>query len=130
MKYFLILALLVLPFAPALAQEKKPLDLNLHYFENIEDIPVMPGLKEVPDQGVAFDKPDGRVVEGVAISNGGQTAQSIKEFYEKVLPQLGWKALTGNEYIRESEHLKIALEPHRHEILVRFTITPEKSKRP
>lgn len=130
MKNALVVLCLLLISAPALAQEQTPvLDLNLKYFEAIEDIPVMPGLTEKTEQSVAFDKPEGRVVESVAVGGPTQSAESIEEFYSKVLPQLGWRALTGSDYIRESEHLKIGLEPHKDEVLVRFTITPQQSKK-
>ena len=36
------------------------------FFENLQDIPLMPGLVERGDDTLFFDKPEGRVVESVA----------------------------------------------------------------
>ena len=36
------------------------------FFSAIQDMPIMPGLHELADQTVMFDKPQGRIIEAVA----------------------------------------------------------------
>ncbi|HEY9548625.1 MAG TPA: hypothetical protein VIR45_03910 [Kiloniellaceae bacterium] len=45
------------------------------YVAGIPDLPLMPGLKELPDSGLVFDKPGGRIVE--AFARGDVTAQAV-----------------------------------------------------
>src|SRR5919106_2367086 len=60
------------------------------YVAGIADLPLMPGLEELPDAGVVFDKPAGRIVD--AYAQGRVTPASVLDFYGKALPQLGWRA--------------------------------------
>ena len=53
------------------------------YFTGIDDLPVMPGLVELVDAGVVFDKPSGRIVE--AFAAGDVSAEEVFEFYRQVL---------------------------------------------
>ena len=60
------------------------------FFAGIEDLPVMPGLEQMRDAGVSFDKPEGRIVEVAA--SGKVSRRAVAEFYRAVLPRLGWRA--------------------------------------
>lgn len=92
----------------------------------IADLPLAPGLSELSDQGLVFDKPGGRIVEAYA---AGQTsAAAVRSFYAETLPQLGWQALgAGSEgaWRREGERLDLAVLSETGTILVRFTLRPE-----
>src|SRR3546814_17721527 len=52
------------------------------YVAGIPDLPLMPGLKELPDSGLVFDKPGGRIVE--AFARGDVTAQAVIAFYDEI----------------------------------------------
>ncbi len=79
------------------------------FFSSIEDMPLMPGLVELPEQTVVFDKPEGRIVESVAqiesVSQG-----DIQAFYDASLTQFGWKRLGDHTYVRQHEVLELNVE--------------------
>jgi len=75
------------------------------FIKDIEDLPLMPGLVEERGSGTAFDTAQGRIVEAYAtgpVSEGG-----VMAFYEKTLPQLGWRRLDIGVFQRENEVLKL-----------------------
>ena len=88
----------------------------------VEDLPLMPGLVEVPDARVVFDKPGGRIVEAFAV--GRASAAAVREFYAQVLPQLGWRRLSGGGYGREDEVLTLDIGAEGDVVTIRFSISP------
>jgi hypothetical protein len=92
------------------------------FMTGIDDLPLMPGLVEDQDAGMVFDKPDGRIVEAVAVGNKSEDA--VREFYARTLPQLGWRRLEDNVFQREQEQLSLAFERDGADIVVRFSIRP------
>ena len=101
------------------------------FLDAVDDMPLMPGLAETGDGGIAFDKPTGRIVRAVAV--GDVSAKDVRAFYAGTLPQLGWERekkleLIGDLLIfrREQERLEIQIVPEgaaRTE--VRFSIEPD-----
>jgi hypothetical protein len=98
-------------------------DAPLTFVAEIPDLPLMPGLEEVPDAAVVFDKPAGRIVE--AYAEGAVTRAAVAAFYARTLPQLGWRALGPEGYSREGERLSVVLLGVDGDLVVRFTIEPE-----
>ncbi len=93
------------------------------FFESPSDIPLMPGLYEVPDELVVFDKPGGRIIESVAASKalaGGE----IRAFYNQVLPQMGWSKSGPNAFIRQDELLIMKIETQDDLSIIRFMVSP------
>ncbi len=86
----------------------------------------MQGLTELPEMGLEFDKPGGRIVEAVA--GGTVTQAQVIEFYRRSLPQLGWQRAEGQggSFVRDKEWLSIDFPPAGpgNQTLVRFRITP------
>src|SRR5580658_1155962 len=70
-----------------------------------EDVPLMPGLVTVAGKSLAFDKPEGRIVEAEA--HGPVTRAKARDFYDTTLPQLGWNADGADRWRREGEVLRI-----------------------
>lgn len=95
----------------------------LAFVAEIPDLPLMPGLAEVPDAAVVFDKPAGRIVE--AYAEGAVTRDAVAAFYARTLPQLGWRMLDHGRYSREGERLSLVLLGADGDLIVRFTIEPE-----
>jgi hypothetical protein len=93
------------------------------FFDLVEDLPLMPGLAEVADAGVVFDKPGGRIVEAYAV--GAVAEDSVLAFYQTVLPELGWRPLNAAGYLREGEHLRLRLSREAETVTLRITITPD-----
>lgn len=101
------------PFTPAPAK----------FFSSMQDIPLVPGLGELPDQTVSFDKPEGRIVESVAEIETGNAAL-IKGAYEETLPQLGWRRTADNSYVRGKESLTLAFEHYEGRNFIRVMVRP------
>ncbi len=88
-----------------------------------EDLPLAPGLEEVPGSGLSFDGPGGRIVE--AYAEGAASAAEVLKFYAATLPQLGWARETDTLYRRESEVLTLEAKGQGRAVVVRFKISPE-----
>ena len=97
------------------------------FIEQVTDLPLMPGLSEVKDAGVVFDKPDGRIVE--AYAEGDLKRDAVIGFYSDTLPQLGWTkakaAGAAATFRREGENLALDFLDGGGALVVRFTLTPE-----
>ena len=93
------------------------------YFEALYDVPVMPGLEELPDQAMLFDKPDGRIASVVAASQTLGEAD-IRRFYEDTLSQMGWKKYKLNQYVRGADRLSLEFVKRPPMTIVHFTLEP------
>lgn len=111
------LALLCHAALPAAGQEAG------RYFTDLPDLPVMPGLAEMPDAGVRFDKPEGRIVEVYA--QGEARAEEVLAFYRQALPQLGWTAAGPKRFRREGEVLDLGVEAQGGVVTLRCSLHPE-----
>lgn len=92
------------------------------FFSTMEDLPLMSGLVEIADEGLVFDKPEGRVVEAVAA--GAVSREAVVAYYEAALPELGWKRRGIGEFARSGEVLRYRLETAGGTTEIRFTIVP------
>lgn len=124
--FYLILAVF-LSFAgqasPAFA------DVEAHpalFLQNLGDVPLMPGLEEVGQEGVVFDNPEGRIVEAQAFSES-LAPEAVKIFYNNVLPQFGWMSAGAQRYVREKEALEIKVlpRPDGKGTIVKFSLGPQ-----
>ena len=94
------------------------------FFTEMQDIPLVPGIREVIDQTVTFDKPEGRIVESVAEIESGDS-ESVTKAYEETLPQLGWAKISDNLYTREAESLALNFERYEGRNFVRIMVRPK-----
>ena len=92
------------------------------YIDRIPDLPLMTGLREVPDAGVTFDKPSGRIVE--AFAHGEVARAAVRSFYRETLPQLGWTRTAPGTFAREGERLTLDYLGGDGDLTVRFTLQP------
>ncbi len=100
-----------------------PAAQDARFVQEVADLPLMPGLSEVKDAGVVFDKPDGRIVE--AYAQGEVERAAVLRFYSKTLPQLGWHEAGATNFQREGEKLSLDFLDGGGALIVRFTLTPE-----
>ncbi len=105
------------PAPAALAEEAAA------FMTGVADLPLMPGLAEVPDAGVVFDKPAGRIVE--AYAEGAVSRAAVTAFYISTLPNLGWHAKAEALFQREGELLRLSFMGDDGALVVRFTLQPE-----
>ena len=115
-----MLALIVVTAGVFLAV--KGLSAQAAFFSNVEDLPIMPGLEEILDAGMVFDKPEGRIVEVVAI--GAVSRNAIIAFYKSTLPELGWIREGLTDFARSGEVLRFRIDDRDGEASIRFTIAP------
>jgi hypothetical protein len=116
-RFFILVSFFVCGFfVTAQAQE-------VHFFSGLSDIPLMQGLDELPEQGVHFDKPDGRVVEAVALMDS-LTEQGVSAYYLNALPQFGWARIAENEYRRQGEKLRLSFEENEGHQFLKILISP------
>jgi len=92
-----------------------------------EDVPLMPGLATIAGKGLAFDKPEGRIVE--AETRGALTRAKVRAFYDSTLPQLGWSAEGADRWQREGEVLRIDYTGSDGNLVVGFTLSPQQEPR-
>jgi hypothetical protein len=109
----LALILLLLAPLPVLADS---------FVAGTEDVPLMPGLAPVAGSALAFDKPQGRIVEAQA--GGKVTRAAVHQFYAATLPQLGWKPAGADAWRREGETLRLDFHGRDGDLTVGFTLSP------
>ena len=107
-----LLFMLVAPL-PALADS---------FVAGTEDVPLMPGLAPVAGSALAFDKPQGRIVEAQA--SGKVTRSAVHQFYAASLPQLGWKPAGADAWRRDGETLRLEFHGRDGDLTVGFTLSP------
>jgi hypothetical protein len=82
------------------------------------DVPLAAGLRELDDATLIFDKPQGRIIEMVAIADsekGQISPRAIEAFYRASLPNLGWQVLAqtptsnGLTFARKGEILRLTV---------------------
>ncbi|MGB1547677.1 MAG: hypothetical protein ACPHIA_03990 [Alphaproteobacteria bacterium] len=115
----IVLACFLAAALPSAGSAEEPAYAYLH---GIEDLPLMPGLTEVEEAGIVFDKPAGRIV--VAFAEGEASETDVLDFYTSTLPQLGWRLENKATFQREGEVLHIEFEPSGQSLLVRFSLSP------
>ena len=93
------------------------------YFEALYDVPIMAGLEEVKEQAMLFDKPGGRIASVVGVSKTVD-ATRIEAFYDQSLPQLGWKKVEKNQYVRGEDRLVLELVRRPPVTVLHFTLSP------
>jgi hypothetical protein len=93
------------------------------YLAAVSDLPLMPGLAELPEAGLVFDQPSGRIVEAYAEGALGRAA--VTAFYLDTLPNLGWRAKAEALFQRDGEELRLDMSGDDGALVVRFTLQPQ-----
>jgi hypothetical protein len=93
------------------------------FFSGLPDVPVMPGMTELPADSVVFDKAEGRIVQAAASGQGIDEA-SVRGFYDETLPQFGWSKSGDGTYSRDDEMLEVAVDNENGREVVQITVSP------
>ncbi len=93
------------------------------FLAGVADLPLMPGLAEVLEAGLVFDKPSGRIVE--AYAEGAVSRAAVSSFYLGTLPNLGWRSKAEFLFQRDGELLRLGFTGDDGALVVRFTLQPE-----
>ena len=115
-KMFKIVFLIIFLFSFYLSAQQK-------FIEGLEDIPSYKEMKYVEDSLILFDKIDGRYVSSE--SKGNYPLYEVKNFYKKILPNLGWKVERENLFSRGNENLELEFRSIKDETLIVFKIFPK-----
>lgn len=114
-----VLTLLVAPLTVAAGEQ---------FLSAVDDLPLMDGLSEAEGGTMAFDSPNGRVVETLA--TGSVTKDKVLKFYSATLPQLGWKEEFAGRFTRDEEVLRLEFPTQKGlqnpPLTVRFMLMPAK----
>ena len=105
------------------------LSFNLQTFAEdfvlgIDEIPVFQDMENVDDSFILFDSVNGRFVSSELIGNVSE--KDAKEFYNLVLPNLGWTKKKDGFFVREEEILEISYKKEKGTLRVLFSILPKK----
>ena len=96
------------------------------FLKGIDDIPTYKNMVYVEESLVMFDKINGRFISTEII--GKYNYSEVSEFYNKILPNLGWKLVTKNVYNRADESLELEYKLDGKDLRVVFNISPKKSE--
>ncbi|MFK7839782.1 MAG: hypothetical protein AB8B83_05570 [Bdellovibrionales bacterium] len=98
------------------------------FFSTLPDIPLMDGLEEINDQAFVFDKPQGRILVGMASIDSKISDSQAEHYYARVLPQFGWQKMGDKLYARQNEMLTLEFVEYdlqnRFEKALKITVTP------
>lgn len=118
MRHIVLTALVLMMAWPAMAQEQP------RFFQTLNDVPLMPGLYELADEALVFDKLEGRIAQSSA-AGSGMKVDEIEAFYSQALPQLGWTKTADDYYVRADETLQFNVSEEQGYNVVRFSIAPQ-----
>ena len=93
------------------------------FLTGFSDLPIMPGMQELPDANISFDTASGRIVEAFAKTE--QSVERILSFYKNILPQFGWRVEKDTMFVRDSEILIIDLRKDGDSVIVQFSLEPQ-----
>lgn len=97
------------------------------FLPGFTDVPLFAGMTSDSESGVDFDTPAGRIVETIATGavTNQVTGESVTNFYQATLPQLGWVRTGTLAFEREGERLTLSLSESGGVLAVHFKLTPK-----
>jgi hypothetical protein len=93
------------------------------FITGFDDLPLMPGMTEIPDTDVSFDTTAGRIV--IAFVRTPADRENIMAFYQTTLAQLGWREHSEAAFLREEEVLSFDYLSDGPDTIVRFSLLPQ-----
>ena len=95
---------------------------NISFVEGIADLPIFEDMKNNKESLVIFDTNEGRFVNTEIF--GKAELDEAQKFYNRILPNLGWKEEELNYFKREKETLIINYKENRDVLYIFFKILP------
>ena len=99
------------------------LNSEIKFITGIEDLPIFDSLEIDEDNLIIFDKIDSRLVT-VNLS-GTVNLSEVRDYYENILPNLGWKMLNKEKYVRDSEILNLEYKTKNKKVYLTVKIKPK-----
>ena len=120
MKY---IAVFLFIFAVLASSVVSAFDPEPQFFVSAQDVPLMQGLEEIEDEALLFDKPEGRIIESVALMNEVSEKAAL-DFYGETLPQFGWGEVGSGKFFRKNEFLEISFREIDGDKFIKIMIKP------
>lgn len=121
-------AIMVMAFVVAVAAMLAGPVRAENFLSAADDIPLIDGLREVPDGVLVFDKPQGRIVQLTALRDSRLAVADIRDFYRRSLPNLGWTKMDETENLLTFESPAEILRLTFTADLVMFDVTPKAAR--
>ena len=96
---------------------------EISFVNGINDIPIFKNMKNIEDSLVVFDTNKGRFVTSEIFGENNQ--KKIESYYEKILPNLGWKKIKTSKYQRDEEILDLEYKNMDEKVHLIFKISPK-----
>lgn len=93
------------------------------FVNGIEELPIITNMENMPESLIFFDTNKGRFVQSKII--GDQGIGKIKDFYDNILPNLGWEKIDKNKFSRKSELMEIRYYKNNKNSVAEFNIKPK-----
>ena len=91
-------------------------------FTELTDVPLMDGMKELPDDWMQFDVPAGHILQ-TRTQIKRYSKDQVRRFYQTTLPAVGWIYDEKDDvFARESDVLTIGFEQKGDLLFVLFEI--------
>lgn len=90
------------------------------FVDGIQDVPLHQNMIIKENSLIMFDTNQGNLVE-VEIK-GDQKISNLKNFYNEVLPNLGWQMLKKNKFKRDQNFLEIQYYIEKKKTIVKFKL--------
>ena len=92
------------------------------FVPGFEDVPLMPGLRVVPESSHFFESSAGRLIEIRA--SGAVASPAVERFYWETMPALGWRHRKDGSFERTNEVLLIESRRTNGKTTVTFRLFP------
>ena len=93
------------------------------FVDGIEELTLKSNMRNLNESLIFFDTNKGRFIQAKII--GRVNIGKVKEFYDKILPNLGWEPIQKNRFERKSEFLDIKYYKLKESSIVEFNIKPK-----
>ena len=101
------------------------MDVSEDFVQGSEDIPLLVKMDKMFDESLGFDSASGSIMSSSYESK--VDLEKVKSFYEKTLPQMGWKLVKSDvknsAFEREKEKLEIEFSNQEKKKVVKFFIS-------
>ena len=94
-----------------------------NFITGIEDLPIFESLEIDEENLIIFDKADSRLVTVNLF--GTVNLGEVKDYYENILPNFGWKMINKKKYVRDSEILNLEYKIKNKKVYLTVKIKPK-----
>ena len=91
-----------------------------NFIDGVEDIPLHEKMEFVENSLILFDTNEGRIVQ--LDTKGKVEKKVVKDFYNELLPNLGWSFVKENKFSRQDEIIEIEFSEENDFLYLKFKI--------